>query len=350
MTTRKASIRTTVWLAICLLAASVGGDVLATEATNQPAPGPVDHFNAHRFVRAAAGFESALRRNPKDAEALIYLGRIAFEQNRLDDAVQYFERATVAAPQSSAAYHWLGRANGIKARDLGIPLGVGPARRTRKALEKAVQLDPNNLEARVELATYYRQAPGIVGGSNRAALAEFQEINRRDPYLGALVKGDLAADEKKFDEAEASYKAALQIDARRAEGHFRLGLLYERMARFDQAFAEFEECLRLDPNEKRALFQIGKTADLSGQRLKRGEEALREYLRCDPFFIMPKLSWAHRRLGNIYLKKGQREAARREYQAALQLEPGDKEAAAALKKLEPSESGGGGADRLVTGG
>jgi tetratricopeptide (TPR) repeat protein len=124
----------------------------------------------------------------------------------------------------------------------------------------------------------------------------------------------------------------------KADAYFRLGMLHQKMGRYDQAFTDFEKTLQIDPQQKTALFQIGEAADLSGQHLERGETALKSYLQCKPFYIMPKLSWAHRRLGNIYLKKGSSDAAREQYLAALRIAPGDSEAAAALKQLEVSKS------------
>ena len=299
-------------------------------------------FQKHHFQQAASAFEADLAHNPADVEAIIYLGRIAFEENRLEAAARWFERATTVAPRSSEAFHWLGRVNGVQARELGAPRGIGAARRTRKALEKAVALDANNLEARVELATYYREAPGIVGGSKRGALAQLEEITRRDPYLGWLVRGDIAMDDKRFSEAEADYKRAINLAPAKSEGHFRLAVLHQRTGRYDDAFGAFEKALQLDPANKTTLFQIGKTAVLSGQRLDRGEAALKEYLTSQPFFIMPKISWAHRRLGDIYVKKGMREAARQQYLAAVRTGPDDKEAERALREFNAT---GGGSQR-----
>jgi tetratricopeptide (TPR) repeat protein len=306
-----------------------GGD---TRRPNSESRG-VSLFRQHDFEKATTAFLADLRANPNDVAALIYLGRIAFEENRLDAARRQFERATVVSPTNSEAFHWLGRVEGIQAREWGVPRGIGPARNTRKALERAVELDPNNLEARVDLATFYREAPFLVGGSRKAALGQVEEVERRNPYLGALLRGDMAISDKAFREAERSYRTAVDLQPKEAESYFRLGLLFQRTKEFDRAFTAFEKVLELNPLDQRAHFQIGKTADLSGQRLEQGEAALQAYLRCRPFYIMPKLSWAHRRLGNIYLKKGLREAARDQYLAALRLEPDDKEAAAALKDL-----------------
>ena len=305
----------------------------AADPPAKPQNPGVAYFDQHNFNAATEAFQAVLRKSPKDVEALIYLGRIAFEENRLEEAVHYFERATAAAPKNSMAYLWLGRANGIQARDLGAPRGIGPARRARKNLEKAVALDPDNVEARLDLATYYREAPMIVGGNNRAAALQAEEIKRRDPYLGWLIAGDLAAEDKKYAVAERAYRAAMDLKPHDTESYFRFGVLEQRLGRFDQAFGAFEKMLQIDPNDKRAYFQIGKTADMSGQKLDQGEEALKRYCEVKPFFMMPKLCWAHRRLGNIYLQKGQPNAARKEYLVALSMDPSDKEASAALDRL-----------------
>src|SRR5262249_50890958 len=113
----------------------------------------------------------------------------------------------------------------------------------------------------------------------------------------------------------------------------------QRTKQFDKAFTAFDSVLQINGSDKPAHYQIGRTADLSGQQLDRGEEALKLYLQCQPFYIMPKLTSAHRHLGNIYLRKGRPEAAREEYQACLTLDPNDKQAAAALKKLEATTPG-----------
>ena len=177
-----------------------------------------------------------------------------------------------------------------------------------------------------------------MGGSTRASLEQLSEIDRRNPYLGHLVHGDMAMDEGRFDQAERQYQAALQLDSFRTDAYCRLGILHQHTGKYESAFDAFETALRLDTKEKAALFQIGKTADLSGQRLERGIEALELYMQSPPFYVMPKLTWAHRRLGNIYLKQGKREAARAEFMAAVKTGPDDKEAAAALKQLEATDT------------
>jgi tetratricopeptide (TPR) repeat protein len=291
-------------------------------------------FEQHEFTKANAVFLADLNANPRDIQAWLYLGRIAFEEDHFDAAEKLFERIIAIAPDSPLGYLWLGRIYGVQARDFGAPRGLGPARRAKRNLEKAVALAPDDLAARADLATFYREAPMIAGGSKHAALVQADEIARRDPYLGAVARGDLAMADKKFDEAARQFESAIKLQPAKTEAYCHRGMFYQRSAQYDKAFADFERILQLNPQEKRAYFYLGKTADLSGKRLKEGAEALERYLCSQPFAMMPSLSWAHRRLGNIFLKQGLRAEARQQYLAALKLDPEDKETIAAVKQLD----------------
>jgi tetratricopeptide (TPR) repeat protein len=323
-------------LALALGGAAVGDQLASAAGSPPPLSRGAELFQQHEFDKAVRAFLADLSENSTNVEALLYLGRIGFEENRLDAAERHFQRVTALAPRNAAGFFWLGRLYGVEARELGVPRGIGPALRARRNLEKAVTLDPGNLEARADLATFYREAPALVGGSRRAARAEVEEIARRDPYFGALARGDLALADKNYDEAEREYRQARRLQPLKGEAWFRLGVLRQRTRRYDLAFAAFKKALELDASLKAAWFQIGKTADLSGQRLDEGAAALKTYLRCKPFFVMPRLLWAYRLLGNIYRKQGSPEAAREQYLAALRLAPNDDEAAGALRQLDAS--------------
>jgi tetratricopeptide (TPR) repeat protein len=82
-----------------------------------------------------------------------------------------------------------------------------------------------------------------------------------------------------------------------------------------------------------ACYQIGRLAVLSGQRLERGEECLKLYLQRDPKPDEPSLASAHYRLGLLYERKGNRDLARREYSAALEIDSARDDAREALKKI-----------------
>jgi hypothetical protein len=51
-------------------------------------------------------------------------------------------------------------------------------------LEKAVELNPDNIEARFDLLEYYLQAPAFLGGDAAKAQAQAAEIAKRNATAG----------------------------------------------------------------------------------------------------------------------------------------------------------------------
>jgi len=113
-----------------------------------------------------------------------------------------------------------------------------------------------------------------------------------------------------------------------------LAVFYANQKQFDKAFAVLDERLRTRPNELRTLYQLGRTAALSGQNLDRGEQALKLVLANPTPESGPSPAGLHYRLGMIYEKKGAKELAREEYRTVLQLNPRHQDAQKALAGLK----------------
>jgi tetratricopeptide (TPR) repeat protein len=290
-------------------------------------------FDAGRFKEAKTVFEPALKSNARDAAAAFYLGRIAMEERRHDRASDYFETATKLEPNNSTYFLWLGRAYGREAQNANVLRQPGLAKKAKSAWEHAIQLDADNLDARSDLIQYYVQAPGFLGGSMSKAFEQAEEIRKRNALRGYLELGALYERDKKLAEAENAYLGAAQEKSDRHVGEYRLGVFYQNTGAYDKAFDLFESMIAANPNEVGALFQIGKTGALSGQRLERAAEALEAYLQTTPGRNDPSLAAAHWRLGMVHEKRQDRQRAKAEYETALRLDPTFKAATESLKKL-----------------
>jgi tetratricopeptide (TPR) repeat protein len=295
---------------------------------------PESAFEEHDFSEAQRGFKSILKTNANNARAKLFLGRIALEEERFDDGVQWLEQATASAPTNANVFLWLGRAYGLQARAAGITGGAGPARRAKAAFEKAIALDPNLIEARENLVMFYREAPRIIGGGRKFAIAEAEQIKKRDPYMGLLVHGDILMDARKYADAARIHQQAIELKPNCVEAWYRLGILLTDTKQVSKAFEAFDKILELNCNEQRVLYYLGKASALSGQQLTQGEEALKAYLQIKPWYIMPPLSAAHFYLGRVYEREGKSDEARTEYKATLKLNPACSEAKAGLRRLQ----------------
>jgi tetratricopeptide (TPR) repeat protein len=271
----------------------------------------------------------------EDSASLYRQAQELMRRQQFAVAVPLLEKC-VAAEQGNSKFHqWLGRAVGLEAAQNGITKSVLSIRKVKAELEKAIELDPVNLEARQDLAIMYRALPGLVGGSNAKAAEQVAFIRRNDPALAAQLDGDFLAGDKKYDAALAAYDESARLNPRPII-HVRISLVHQQKKEWDKAFTALERALALDANYPLALYQIGRTAALSGQQLDRGEKFLRTYIAMPVREELenPSLAAAHFRLGTILEKKGDSAGARAEYEMALKIDPKQKLAREALAKLK----------------
>src|SRR5688572_6576705 len=81
-------------------------------ASSLAAQSPETLFKQGKYDDAKRAFQAQLATNARDANALFYLGRIAEEQDRFSEAVDWYEKA-LKINDTSATYHfWLGSATG----------------------------------------------------------------------------------------------------------------------------------------------------------------------------------------------------------------------------------------------
>lgn len=259
----------------------------------------VELYNQRKPLEAQKAFETLAAADAGNADAQFYLGRIALQRDDHEKAVAYLEKAVALSPADARFHLRLGDAYGRSAQKAGMFSKMGLAGKCRTSYEKAVELDPKNIDARFSLLGFYQQAPGIVGGGMDKALAQAQEIKRLDPARGRMAIAGVYVIEKKY--------AA--------------------------AFAEFDDALKEKPGDYAALFQTGRLAAITGERLAGGLEALRQCLTQNPPEGQPGHAAAHWRIGNILEKQNDRTGARAAYEAALKVDPKFPQAIESLKKL-----------------
>lgn len=291
-------------------------------------------FEENKLSEARTFFESFTKANTGDASAFFYLGRIYFNQNDYDKALKSLEQA-IQINDSESDYHlWLGHTYGSKAQKASLFGKMQLAKNSKAAYERAVEIDPSNVQARDGLMGYLLQAPGIAGGSVDKAIEQAEEIKKLDRMRGHMAFVRIYGHEKKYDLQAKELLAAIETDPENIELKYQLGYNYVNQEKYEEAFTHFEKMIAVNLQDMNAYYQIGRTAAISGQNLDRGIECLQYYLNHDPTEGTPSHAAAHWRLGIVYEHKQDIDAAVEEYETALKLEPEYKSAKDALTRLK----------------
>uniref|UniRef100_UPI00404A6211 tetratricopeptide repeat protein n=1 Tax=Cephaloticoccus sp. TaxID=1985742 RepID=UPI00404A6211 len=257
-------------------------------------------YQAKQYPDARTAFQILSTDEPGNAAVRYYLGRIAMKRNDTDDAILQFEKSVELDDTNSNYYMELGGAYGRAAEKASLITQMGFAKKCRFALEKAVMLNPRNLDARQGLVDYYRQAPSFLGGGIMKAYAQATEIRQHDLERGTLI----------------------------------LGQLYFMDRRFDEAIDLALELIAEEPDNYIGHYSIGRIAAESGTKLDIGAEHLRRCLELTPGKGVPSHAAVHWRLGNIAERQRDSAAARTAYEESLKFDPNFKQALDSLAKLK----------------
>lgn len=333
---------------VCCVLVSLCGLRAEVEAAANPAetgPGPAEEaagrvvevgiaqFEAGELEAARETLLGALEATGDRALPLAYLGRIALAEKEYDAAIDRLKEAVELEPADSTHRTWLGRAYIEKLQTVSFFERGVLAGRALDALKKAVELDPANVDARVFLAGYYLNAPVLAGGSVRKAREQAEAIVALDPSRGSSVLAGIHIKNEEYDEALAILESCAAERPRDLDCRYQLAMLHQQLERYESAFETFEAILEIEPDDRGALYQLGRTAAISGERVERGIECLELYLTLEEWPGHPGHDGAHWRLGMLYEHLDDRARARSEYETAIRLNPDEEMYRESLESL-----------------
>ena len=276
---------------------------------------------------------TSLTANPSGAEEHNLLCRVHFAEEHWDNAVAECERAVALNPRSSLNQLWLARAYGEKAEHSSWFSAISLAKKAHAAFEKAVQLDPNNVEARSDLSEYYIEAPGFLGGGIDKAAAQANIVEKLEPTIALGIRARIAEHEKHNDEAERNWKKAIELGKNPWRRWFDLAAFYRRTNRLDEFEAMIQKSAEANKQNDSTLVDSAWLLLRSGRNLPLAATLVRRYLDQGTRSEDAPIFQAEYLLGQILEKTGDVEGARRAYQIARANASDFGPATAALKRL-----------------
>lgn len=309
-----------------------------------------------------------LAKQPDDAEMHWLMSRVQQAFGDPKSALVHAEKAVELDGKNADYRLQLAEVCGQSAQKAGPLKGLGLGKRFKREAEAAIELDPKQIPARVDLMMFHMEAPGIVGGDKKKAPLLVDEIARIDPVQGHLARAKLLLEQRdtvraeqeyveaarlgsdqyavrmstanflgsrsKWKESEAHARAAQALDPKRPGSYMLLAYLTARDGRWsdlDGTLAAGDAALteNLGPYYQAARALLAEKNDPV-----RAERYLRKYLTVEPEGGLPGFGGAHWRLGQALEQQNRVPEAIAEMETAVRLKPDLDEAKKDLKRLK----------------
>ena len=296
-------------------------------------PTPEKLLAQGRVDEVISSLQQRTNSSPNDAASYNLLCRAYFSLGQWDRGISACEKATQLEPGNGHYHLWLGRIYGEKADAASFLSAAGLARKVRTEFETAVRLSPNNADAHSDLAEFYLEAPGIVGGGRDKAEAQAAILDRLDPGKAHWVRGRIAEKKKDRAAAEREYRAAIEVSHGGALAWFNLALFYRHASQYDQVEDALNHAMSAPLDRPEVMMESAEILIRAGRNFPGAVELLRRYLSSDDKVEQAPAFKAHYLLGTVLEKQGNRQAAAQEYTAALALAKSYSPAQDALNRL-----------------
>jgi tetratricopeptide (TPR) repeat protein len=225
-----------------------------------------------QFVAAENEYELAAHEDPSDSN-LFDWGSELLMHRTLDPAVTVFQKAVERYPNSPR-----------------LTIGLGMALYARgnyddavKALLKGADLNPSDSRCYLFLSRAYdsspSQADAVIDRFRR--YAELEPANGKAQYYYAmsLWKGKRTEDPNlDLHQIETLLKKSISLDPKLADAHFQLANLYSDQNRYGEAIPEYVRARELNPGLADAYYRLGQAYVRIGQK-ERAQQEFQTYQR-----------------------------------------------------------------------
>jgi tetratricopeptide (TPR) repeat protein len=213
----------------------------------------------------------------KDAAVYELMGRDYYMQGNYKRSTEAMEKALAAEPGDAMHAVWLGRAYGRRAESASLFTAPGYATKARQYMERAVELDPRNLEALSDLFDYYLEAPGLLGGGEEKAQRTAAQIAKLSAAEGYLAKAKLAEKRNEHSAAEAHLRAAVEAAPQQIGKLIELARFLVKQGRVQEADQSLAQAEKIAPGSPRLMLARADLYIKTGRK-QQAREILQRYL------------------------------------------------------------------------
>jgi tetratricopeptide (TPR) repeat protein len=254
-----------------------------------------------------------------DAESHNLKARAYYAEDKTDEAIREAEKSVEMQPNNAVYHLWLGRAYGQKAEKVNVFRQAGLAGKVRDQFQKAVELDGNNMDARSDLAEYYVDAPGMMGGGVDRARVQADAVVQKDAALAHFIRAKIAEKAKDWAGAEKEYKTAIEATKTPAEQWLNLASYYKDRKNTAGMVDAIKKAVAAPHKSSAVLSDAAGMLFEAGQDSGLATELAKKYLASTDKSEEAPAFKTHALLGKLLEKQGDKAGAQKEFDAAKQM-------------------------------
>lgn len=257
-----------------------------------------------KLALAVPAYQQALALDANLAPVYQGLGKIAFLQNRLEEAAQYYQKALTIAPYHAETHYNLGliyrrlaqssdgniaKQSLVEAKNLMTSFQQVKTYNEKTNRYRRLLLEqPTALEPHIKLAEAH-----IEMGNSEAAIRAYKIATALHPKTLPLYHnlGGLYMQTGQFAEAISAFQRLLQLDDTDAEAYLHLGWLHARQRKFTEAQNYLQIAIQRDKNLISAYYGLA-------------EVYAQQQLFADAIAIYKRLTSVHPRDAKAWVRQG----------------------------------------------
>jgi len=175
-----------------------------------------------------------------------YSERLGFDVEAYQMAVRMFQRAVELDPQFALAYAALSRAHSM-IYNMGIDRTEERVLKTKAAVDRALELQPELPEAKLSLGYYYYHCFRDYEKALEAFNVAAEHLPNQDEILQHI--GWIRRRQGRWDEALDCFNRSLQLNPRDPNLLFEMGTTYMWIHRYEEAESYYDRSIALAPDE-----------------------------------------------------------------------------------------------------
>jgi cytochrome c-type biogenesis protein CcmH/NrfG len=291
---------------------------LMTTLSASAADSAAEKLAAGRVDDVISELNGRLSATPSDAESANLLCRAYFALEEFDRAESSCKKAVALDPKNGRYHRWLAHVYGEKADRAGFLSAASLAGKARDEFERAVQLSPNDVDSRVDLAEFYFEAPGIIGGGQDKARAQAKLIGATDPARQQWVYGRIAEKNREIETAEQEYRRMIEASKGDSESWLNLALFFRHQKRYDDMEQALVKTSQAPMSKPDVMMDVAQNLYRTGRNFGLAIQVLKRYLATGTVEQAPAFK-AHYLLGMLLEKQGDKAGAAQQYRTSLSL-------------------------------